>query len=100
MEKEGREREARKMKIKDGYMLRDVAGNHVVVPLGKEAADFNGMISLNDTGAFLWKLLEEDCTRDQLVAAVLSEYDTTEEEAGRGVDRFIQKVMENGFAKE
>ena len=88
------------MKIKDGYMLRDVAGNHVVVPMGKEAADFNGMISLNDTGAFLWKLMGEDCTRDQLVEALLEEYDAPREEAEAGVDRFIQKVMDNGFAEE
>lgn len=88
------------MKIKDGYMLRDVAGNHVVVPMGREAVDFNGMISLNDTGAFLWKLMEEECTRDQLVAAILEEYDATKEQAEQGVDRFIQKVMENGFAEE
>lgn len=88
------------MKIKDGYMLRDVAGNHVVVPMGREAVDFNGMISLNDTGAFLWNLMEEECTRDQLVTAILEEYDATKEQAEQGVDRFIQKVMENGFAEE
>lgn len=88
------------MKIKEGYMLRNVAGNHVVVPLGKEAADFNGMVSLNDTGAFLWKLMEKGCTRDQLVEAVLGEYDTDEEEAGKAIDRFLRKVMENGFAEE
>lgn len=88
------------MKIKEGYMLRDVAGNHVVVPMGKEAVDFNGMISLNDTGAFLWKLMEEECTRDQLVEALLQEYDATKEQAEQGVDRFIRKVIDNGFAEK
>lgn len=88
------------MKIKEGYMLRDVAGNQVVVPMGREAADFNGMISLNDTGAFLWKLMERECTRDQLVKAILEEYDATEEQAEQGVDRFVRTVMENGFAEE
>lgn len=88
------------MKIKEGYMLRDVAGNHVVVPMGKEAADFNGMVNLNETGAFLWKMMEKECTRDQLVLALLEEYDVTEEKAKSGVDIFIQKVMENGFAEE
>lgn len=88
------------MKIKDGYMLRDVAGNHVVVPMGKEAADFNGMISLNDTGAFLWKLLESGATRDQLVEALLEECGASRKETEEGVDRFVQKVLDNGFAEE
>lgn len=87
------------MKIKEGYMLRSVAGNHVVVPLGKEAADFNGMVNLNETGAFLWEKMKNDCTRDDLVSAVLEEYDVTEELARQGVDSFIRKVVENGFAE-
>jgi len=46
------------MKVKEGYMLREVAGNSVVVAVGKATLDFNGLITLNSTGTFLWKLLE------------------------------------------
>lgn len=51
------------MKIKEGFMLRQVAESWVVVPMRNEELDFNGMITLNETGAFLWKRLGKDCTR-------------------------------------
>ena len=47
------------MKIKDGYLHREVAGNIIVVPVGEASMNFNGMINLNETGAFLWKLFEK-----------------------------------------
>ena len=42
------------MKVKEDFLLREVAGCYVVVPVGKATVDFNGMLNLNDTGAFLW----------------------------------------------
>lgn len=87
------------MKIKDGFMLREVAGSYVVVPMGKEAANFNGMITLNEMGAFLWKHLEKDSTREELLAAVLEEYDVTEERALAGIDRFLEKITEEEFVE-
>ena len=62
------------MKIKNGFMLYEVAGSYVVVPAGNETLDFNGMVTLNETGAFLWKQLEQACTQEQLVQALLQEY--------------------------
>ena len=43
------------MKIKEDYLLRKVAECYVVVPVGKATVDFNGMMNLNETGAFLWE---------------------------------------------
>ncbi len=88
------------MKIKEGFMLRDVAGSYVVVPMGKEAADFNGMITLNETGAFLWKQLEKGCTREELLEALLKEYDVPEERAAKGIEKFLALIEENDFAKD
>lgn len=88
------------MKIKGGFMLRDVAGSYVVVPMGKEAADFNGMITLNETGAFLWRQLEKGCTREELLAAMQKEYDVTEERAAKGIEKFLAQVEENHFAED
>jgi len=88
------------MKIKEGFMLRDVAGSYVVVPMGKEAADFNGMITLNETGAFLWKQLEKGCTREELLAAMQKEYDVTEERASQGIEKFLAQIEENHFAED
>lgn len=88
------------MKIKDGFMLREVAGSHVVVPMGKAAANFNGMITLNEMGAFLWKRLEQGATRESLLADVLAEYDVTEERALAGIDRFLARLTEEEFIEK
>ena len=66
------------MKIKEGFVLRTIAGSNIVVPVGAASIDFNGMITLNDSGAFLWKELEQDCDIDDLTAALLREYDVDE----------------------
>lgn len=88
------------MKIKEGFMLRNVADNYVVVPMGKEAADFNGMITLNETGAFMWKCLEKGCTKEELVAKVLEEYEAEKEQVLQSVERFVKEIEENGFAEK
>lgn len=87
------------MKIKDGYLLREVAGQHVVLPVGEDL-DMNVMITLNETGAFLWKQLEAETTKEQLVAAVLAEYDISEEAAGHHIDQFIAKLEAQDFLED
>ncbi len=82
------------MKIKDGYILRKVAGQHIVVPIGEAARQFNGMISLNDSGAFLWEQMAEDTTRNELVEKLLAEYDVDAQKAEVGVDAFVDKMRE------
>ena len=80
------------MKIKDGYMLREVAGNSVVVAVGKAALDFNGLITLNSTGVFLWKMLAEGINEEDLLTAVLDEYDIDEATAKNDIAEFIEKL--------
>ncbi len=63
------------MKIKSGFLLRNIAGNCVVVPVGDRVAEFNGIITLNDSGAFLWKELEKGAEEEDLVAALLANYE-------------------------
>ena len=88
------------MKIKGSYILRDVAGSHVVVPVGQSVADFNGMITLNETGAFLWKHLSEEITREDLIARMTDEYEVTPEQAAADVEIFLQKLRDNHFLTE
>ncbi|MEG6523571.1 PqqD family protein [Desulfotomaculum sp. 1211_IL3151] len=73
-------------------MLRQVAGNNVVVAIGKATLDFNGLISLNDTGTFLWKLLEKGANKEELLLAILDEYDIDEARAKRDITEFIEKL--------
>ncbi|NLA77527.1 MAG: PqqD family protein [Clostridiales bacterium] len=82
------------MKIKSGYVLREVAGNIVVVPIGEATLNLNGMITLNETSKMLWKLLEDGADEDSLTAAVLSEYDVDEQTARADVQAFIEKLRE------
>ena len=85
------------MKIKEGFVLRQVADATIVVPSGKASLDFNGMITLNETGAFLWKLLETDTDEEAMVRAMLSEYDADESTARAGIKRFIGKLDGEGL---
>ena len=62
------------LKLKEGFILREVAGETVVIPSGEDI-NLNMMITLNGTGAFLWQKLEQGCTEEELVAALLAEYD-------------------------
>ena len=84
------------MKIKDGFILRQVAGQTVVLPVGADL-DLNMMITLNDTGAFLWEKLQSDTDKAALVAALLGEYDVEKAVAQESVTAFVKKLNENGF---
>ena len=84
------------MKLKDGFLLRQVAGQTVVLPIGGDM-DLNMMITLNDTGAFLWEKLQNDTDEAALVSALLGEYDVDEATAKQAVAEFLAKLSANGF---
>ena len=84
------------MKLKDGFILREVAGQTIVLPAGSDL-NLNMMISLNDTGKFLWKLLETDREFSELVSALLAEYDVDKQTAESAVEGFIAKLNEYEF---
>ena len=87
------------MKIKDGFILRQVADNYLVVAVGDAVKDFNGIINLNETGAFLWKILESGATEEELVKKLTEEYDVTEETAKKDVGKFVAKLAEANLLK-
>ena len=84
------------MKLKEGFVLREVAGEIVVIPSGS-SLDLNLMITLNDTGRFLWEHLEKGAEESELVAALLQEYDVDEATARAGVAGFVEKLRKNDF---
>ena len=85
------------MKIKEGFILRNVAGSNVVVPVGQATVDFNGMMSLNDTGAFLFDKLTKGTTEEQLISDLMDEYSIDKELATKDVKDFIEKVESEGL---
>ena len=84
------------MKLKDGFILREVAGQPVVLPVGDEL-NLNTMITLNETGKFLWERLQSETDEASLVAALLGEYDVDEETAKGSVARFVGELKKHGF---
>ena len=86
----------REMKLKKGFVLRKVSGQTVVLPTGGDL-DLNMMIKLNDTGCFIWELLEKGTEKEDIVLAMLQEYDIEEKNANDYVEQFVQKVKEHGF---
>lgn len=88
------------MKINKNFALRTIAGTCVALPLGKAAVDFNGMLTINESGVVLWKLLEKGCTRDDMIDAILNEYDVTREVAECDVDSFIKKLSDAGCIED
>lgn len=83
------------MKIKDGYILREVAGNTLVVALSPDTT-FSGMLRLNETGKLLWEALQKDVTEEELVAALLAEYEIDETTARADVARFLDSLAAYG----
>ena len=82
------------MKIKKDFILRKVADSYVVVPVNKMTLDFNGIINLNETGAFLFELLQKGAEREDLINKMLEEYDVDREKAAADIDIFLQKVRD------
>lgn len=85
------------MKIKEGFVLRSVAGSHIVVPLGNQISNFGSIIKLTETGAFLWAQLESEKTIDDLVLALTNEYEVDREKATTDVTAFVQKLSSNNL---
>lgn len=84
------------MKIREGFIKKNVGGADIVVAVGEASVNFNAMITLNATGAFIWGLLEEEKTEDELVAALIEKYDINEEIARRDVVAFLTKARSVG----
>ena len=85
------------MKIKEGFIIRQVGGENIVVPVGKTGKDFHGMIKLNESGAFLWRFFTKDHTEEEAVAALLNEYEVDEATAKADVASFVKTLNDPRF---
>ncbi len=88
------------MKIKSGFVVRNVGGENVGVPVGETGRTFHGMIKLNETGNFLWQFFSKSHTEEEAVAALLAEYEVEEEIARTDVKAFVDLLVKNGLAEE
>ena len=89
------------MKIKSGFVVEKVGNKYLAVAVGKRADDFNALIRMNGTGAFLWNLLSEgEKTRDELLEAMLNEYDVEAERARADIMAFEAALRGAGLLDE
>lgn len=81
------------LKAKKGFLLRKLGPEYMVVAIGEASKNFNGMIRMNETGAFYWKELEQGTTEDDLVAKTIERFtDVTEETARQDVQAFLEAI--------
>lgn len=85
------------MKIKDGFAKRNIAGSVIVVPVGNTAKEFNGMITLNESGSFFWDCFTKDISIDEALELVLAEYDVEADKARQDIEKFVNMLKENNI---
>ena len=81
------------MKLKYNFVTNEVADKIVAVPVGDDLEKFNGFVKMNDIGAYIFNMLKNDVTEDEIVAAMLKDYeDATEQEVRETVKEFTNKL--------
>ena len=83
------------LKLDKEYVLRQIEDDYIIVPVGKAALSFNGMITVNETGAFLWEQLLKGTDRKGLLRTVVETYEVTPEIAERDIDEFLDVLYSN-----
>ena len=84
------------MRIKSGFVVREVAGKTLAVAVGERSREFRGMITLNGSAGVIWDALQSDTTEEQIVDRLLSEYEIDRDTAAQDVAAFVQKLRESG----
>ena len=82
------------MKINENYLLREVAGNYIVVSIGDDSLDLGAIITVNEIGAIIWRGIEEGKENSEIVKSILSEYDIDEATASADFDEFCTSLKE------
>ena len=85
------------MKVEKEFVLREIAGDYVIIPTGQTVLCFNGLITVNEIGAFLWNILQNDVTVDDLVKCVLKEYEVDEDTAREDIQEFLDTLIDGGI---
>lgn len=85
------------MHIKKEFVLREIAGDYIIIPTGATVLEFNGLITVNEVGVTLWKMLQEEVSVEQLVQGVLAEYEVEESVAREDIQEFLDKLTKAGI---
>ena len=85
------------MRITKEFVLREIAGDYIIIPTGKTVFDFNGLITLNEVGVSLWKMLQNEVTFDDLLQGVLDEYDVEPAVAREDIQECLEQLVNRGI---
>lgn len=85
------------MRIEKEFVLREIAGDYIIIPTGKTVLEFNGLITVNEVGVSLWKMLQQDVTTEDLVKGILDEYDVEESVAREDIQEFLDTLVKGGI---
>lgn len=80
------------MKIKEGFILRKLPTANIILPSMSGPVEYQRVFSLNETGAFMWRLLERGATKQTLLEAVQQEYEVAREEALADIEAFLERL--------
>ena len=85
------------MRVEKEFVLREIAGDYIIIPTGKTVLEFNGLVTVNEVGVSLWKMLQEDISFDGLVEGILEEYDVHEAVAREDIREFLDRMIDSGI---
>jgi len=90
-------RRTKKMKVEKEFVLREIAGDYIIIPTGKTVLEFNGLITVNEVGISLWNMLQKEVSFDELVQGILEEYDVEEAVAREDIQEFLDQLIAGGI---
>ena len=85
------------MRVDKEFVLREIAGDYIIIPTGKTVLEFNGLITVNEVGVSLWNMLQKEVTFDELVSGILDEYDVEEDVAREDIREFLDTLIVGGI---
>lgn len=88
------------MKVQKEFVLREIAGDYVIIPTGKTVLTFNGLITVNEVEADLWKMLQSEVTFEDLLRGILDIYEVDEETAKEDIQEFLDTLVEGGILEK
>ncbi len=88
------------MKRKDKFVLKDVAGEKILIPIGTEVINFKGLVAMNATAAFIWEKLVNESTEDELINSISNEYNISVEAARLDLLEFIDTIDDLGLLEK
>lgn len=88
------------MKIKGEFMLRQVAGENILIPVGKTALAMNGMIMMDPVGTQIWKGIEKKLSFDEIIEAILARFEVDEKTARADAREFLDKLKESDLLED